>query len=367
MTQLNKEFLENQRLNEEEIKQKRVFLQSRPRFLMLVLTTRCNLDCIMCGRVFGKSNLTIPMEVVKKFYSLMPYLEGINWQGGEVFLVDYFKEVFLEVAKYPNVRQSIITNGLLIDREWARLLVDSNVSLTYSIDAVTKETYEKIRRGASWENLLRSIEIINESNRKCNSGIQLHMNAVVMRSNYEQLSQFPGFCKNYNFSHLRFDFLQPGRPDITQEEYIFFIKQDVLIIEYLRNILPEIEQKCKELNIQFEYTFNPFLFKDNLESLGTQFQGNNSSKDFSNQVNYLKCKVPWKELFFEINPIGEVRPHCLCPHSIGNVMEASIEEIWNSKLMQVYRRRLIEGNISDWCSKICLSNAVDANQFEVRG
>jgi len=92
------------------------------------------------------------------------------------------------------------------------------VNLTFSIDAVTKHKYESIRKGAKFERLIESLEIINEMNKKCNSSIQLHINVVVMRSNYKELYLFPDFCQRYGIKHLRFDFL---RPDVTPEEDIF--------------------------------------------------------------------------------------------------------------------------------------------------
>lgn len=353
-------FLNNKELNENEIKQKEIVLKSKPRFLMITLTRSCNLDCIMCSRVYAKDNATLPFETIKKIYPLLPYLEGINWQGGEVFLLKHFKDLFMEASKYPNIRQSIITNGLLIDEEWANLFANSRVHLTYSIDAVTKDTYEKIRKNARFENLLQRLEIINGINKRSGSKIELSINAVVMRSNYKELHLFPEFCKDYGFNWIRFDYLRTDRPDLPAEEDIFFLKRDAQIIEYLNRIIHEIEKRSKELNIFFEYTFKPFLSKNDLDS-------RDSPKIATQDTplgKQLKCKVPWRMLWIDIEPLGDIKPHCVCSRSIGNIMEESLEEIWNNQVMQSYRKRLREGDISNWCSTDCLNNAVDSSQFE---
>ncbi|MBU1998938.1 MAG: radical SAM protein, partial [Candidatus Omnitrophica bacterium] len=231
------EFIANKELNEIEIGMRKAILDSKPRKLVMVLTNRCNLQCIMCSRVNSGDNFTLPFELAKRIYRLLPYLEDIDLQGGEVFLVDYFKTLFSKVNEYPYMCKRIVTNGLLIDREWANIFAESkNIDLTYSIDAVTKATYEKIRKGAKFSDLLRSIELINEVKNKCNDTIRLSINVVVMGSNYKELNLFPGFCRKYNFQHIRFDFL---RPDTCPHEDIF-LNQDESVVSYLRESIYEI-------------------------------------------------------------------------------------------------------------------------------
>lgn len=348
------EFMDNIELNEFEINERQIVLKSKPRILMLVLTTKCNLSCIMCSRARYGQNSTISYDLIKQIRSLFPYLEGIDWQGGEVFLVDYFKEFFLESAKFKNIRQSIITNGLLIDEDWANLFAQTRASLTYSIDATTKETYEYIRRGSKFEDLLRSLQIVNEINRKYNNSIELHMNVVVMKSNYKQLDLFPKFCNKFGVKHLRFDFL---RPDVAPEEDVL-IHSDEPAKEYLKKTLPEIEKESKELNIWFEYTFKPFLNGSNSIQDNRIFNPNDSHP-------VLKCKLPWKKLFIDACSNGDIRPDCLCEHKIGNINEESLDSIWNNKIMQLYRQKLINGHMQDWCSTACLKDALD--QFHLEG
>lgn len=344
-------FLSNKELNNNEIMSGNTVLRSKPRMLMVVLTTRCNVGCVMCSR----SKLTGPdktfaFDTIGQVRSLFPYLEAIDWQGGEVFLVDYFKDLFLEARAHPNIDQSIITNGLLINQEWAEIFADSRVNLTFSIDAVTKHKYESIRKGAKFERLIESLEIINEMNKKCGNSIQLHINTVVMRSNYKELYLFPDFCQKYGIKHLRFDFL---RPDVTPEEDIL-INPDIEAIKCLRIELDSIEKGCKDRGIWFEYTFRPFLAE---EPVIVQRERNNIQPK-------LKCKLPWKKIFIDAAAGGIVRPDCLCRQNAGNIMETPIEDIWNNSIMQAYRKNIIEGTIENWCSETCLNNAVDTYQLE---
>lgn len=347
-------FIENKELNEKEIETGKIRLASKPRMLMIVLTTRCNLKCIMCSRKNPSGDVTFPFAVIKQIRGLFPYLEAIDWQGGEVFLVDYFKELFLEAASYSNIDQSIITNGLLIDEQWGEIFAKTRLNLTYSIDAVTKNTYEYIRKGASFERLLDSLKIINEVNKRCANPVNLHLNAVIMRSNYRELNLFPAFCQRYGIRHLRFDFL---RPDFAPEDDIL-LKPDIDAIEYLKRELESIEKEAENLDIWFEYTFRPLLLNRQREASTSEFKKNEGKEA------KLKCKLPWKKLYIDACANGVVRPDCLCKHNLGSIMDSSIEEIWNSEAMQLYRQNLVKGSIQDWCSDTCINNAVDTYQLE---
>lgn len=353
------EFIENIKLNETEIEEKRTILKSKPHRLMILLTTKCNLECIMCHRVRVRKQ-TVPFDAIKKIYDLLPYVTWINWQGGEVFLVDYFKQLFLKIRNYRHIYQTILTNGLLIDDEWAKILAESNTGVTYSIDAVTKQTYEKIRRGARFDDLLKSCGRISKYREKYNSSTPLEITAVVMRSNYRELYLFPEFCKKNGFTNLRFDYLHP---EIVPEEDVI-LKRSPDAVEYMRNVIPEIEMKCKELNIGFDCTFRGFLDDERKQSSSPnpdRMLTKHKERSEINNKNYsgvlqgnIKCKLPWQQFTIVASEKGDVQPDCACIYPVGNLMESKIDEIWNSEKMQLYRHNLITGNVKNWCAKKCL-------------
>ena len=64
----------------------------------------------------------MPEKTVDELVGLFPYLEVINWQGGEVFLVDYFEGLMNKASEYPNLKQQVVTNGSLLNERWAAKL-----------------------------------------------------------------------------------------------------------------------------------------------------------------------------------------------------------------------------------------------------
>jgi MoaA/NifB/PqqE/SkfB family radical SAM enzyme len=147
--------LENILLNENEIKERKIKLESKPRILEITLTNKCNLNCVMCSNIKMR-DWDISDRLKDEIISLMPYLEQINWLGGEVFLYKDFEKLF-DTAAQNYVKQIISTNALLITEKIIKKLMHYDVELSVSIDGATKEVYEKIRAGGSFDKLLSSL------------------------------------------------------------------------------------------------------------------------------------------------------------------------------------------------------------------
>ncbi len=148
----------NKELNLSEVLERKIVLSSRPQTLRVILTNRCNIDCIMCDISSHGNDDTIPLEALSKIEPLLPYIESIDWQGGEVFMVPYFK-AFLKsiIEKHGHITHAIQTNGLFLSDEWAEIIAANNITLLVSINSTRKEIYEHIHRGANFDRLLDNL------------------------------------------------------------------------------------------------------------------------------------------------------------------------------------------------------------------
>lgn len=343
----NNPSLYNMILNKNEITQGKRVLESKPRGLAITLTNKCNIRCIMCS--VWQATWDIPKKTVKEITELFPYLQRLFWQGGEVFLSPYFAELFEKVSAYPHIRQDINTNGLLINKEWAKKLVQANVNIIFSIDGVTKETYEYIRRDAHWEDLLKNIDILNKymedvppdtnhTGRRCSTVINL----VVMRSNYRQLGGFIDFAQKYRFSRL-----QITPVDIGNQENIF-LHRDEEALAYIDKVMPEIFEKAKEYGISVSNWLPSMKQEQNAKQ-----EDNNEQREKSNGI---LCYWPWQFLFIDWG--GKVRPQCFCIKEVGNINNYTLEEIWNNDMMQTYRQKLLHNDCLNWCGQRCISGTI---------
>ena len=236
-------YLRNKAHNEWEVSRGRTVLKSKPLGMLLTLTHRCNINCFMCN--IGIPVWDIAKERVEEIKTYMPYLKEIRWQGGEVFLSPYFETLFTEAEKYPRMRHSFTTNGLLLNEKWAKRLLNANVDrITFSIDGVTKDVYEKIRRGGHFETLLSNLEALNKLRKNKLGKMNILLNMVVMESNYRQLEYYPEFLKKYEFDYFQVSPIE----DFKGKENIF-ANHDLAALTYIQEILPSVIKKAEEYGI----------------------------------------------------------------------------------------------------------------------
>ena len=105
----------------------------------------CNLDCVYCyykDKDYGHGI----MDDETLELSVKDYLETagtdevtFNWHGGEPLLAgrEFYRKALLLQKKYSDGRKinnTIQTNGILIDREWAEFLAENDFLTGLSLD-----------------------------------------------------------------------------------------------------------------------------------------------------------------------------------------------------------------------------------------
>lgn len=337
-------FKRNITLNQEEFAQRKLVLESWPNELMAVLTTRCNLKCIHCAREI--SNRVLPEEKAWQITELFPYLRRINWQGGEAFLVPYFKKLLLEGSRFSCMDQEITTAGVLIDSDWADILGRVGASICWSIDAVTRETYEKIRHPAKFDRLIRSLDLVHEAYARHGRKPVMSLNACVMRSNYRELEPFLDFSKRYQFESVGF-LPMVHTPYADNSENIFSgeLPEDAMAIEHLRSLALPLQRNAESMGVRLQW------YLPSPEEPRTE-HARPPETEFS-------CERPWHKLVVRVDLDSHAYPDCPCRIPIGNLMKDSIKELWNGPGMQEYRRRLRDQTMRGFCNPLCLTGFVD--------
>ncbi len=350
-SQLDRErFERNRDLNDMETRSRKIVLQSNPLRFGVIATTVCNLRCIMCLSSRHTKDATLSASALAKIDELLPFLERIEWQGGEVFGIDHIRDYFVTLSRYPQISHRFTTNGLLLDEEWIELLLACRSEITFSIDGARKETYERIRRGGRFEDLIRNLNLIRKMEMEHHKSIRRHLTVVVMASNCQELAEFVPFAAAFGFYSLSF------RPVmlLENEENIFqrpdFDGRSLAVTGEL------MRRKCEELNIAFCWML-PTPPED---------QSPRTAVPVPLAADRLFCNYPWKSLWISADREGDIFPDCWCRQPIGNVSTETCLQAWNSEKMQEYRRRIIMHD-SGLCNKDCVtgySAAVDPKNYE---
>lgn len=225
-----------------------------------------------------------------------------------------------------------------------------NIDITFSIDGVTKDVYEYIRKGSRIEDLLKSICRINEVKKKYGR-IRTSINSVIMKSNYQQLELFVDFARTHKFDALT---LVRIDENFDSQENIFY-RKDLVAQQHIKNVLPNMTKKAKDYGIEL---IN-YIYPDNdmAATLNVNIDQNNVvSKDFVAQANSTAiCYLPWRELVVDV--IG-VRPDCRCPVMAGTIFEMTLADIWNGQTMQLYRNKLLNHDQANFCRCECVQGVI---------
>lgn len=206
----------------------------RPLNVILDLTSRCNLKCVMC--YFAETDRlafppfdrqlsddgNMPVEVFERIAAdLFPK----SWRvalacAAEPMIHPRFREIVEIAGRYGVPDLWFPTNLLALTEPTAQALVKNGVAtVAASIDGVTKETYEKIRVPARFERLLACLDTLARVRRSAGSKTpRLRIIFTWMKSNRHELARLPEFAAAHGASEIDVRFVSPtAGVDVTPE------------------------------------------------------------------------------------------------------------------------------------------------------
>ncbi len=175
----------------------------------------CNLHCPSCRK---KAYVKNDEDVQREIDACLDELFKSNWLnmaetlyvggGGEIFLSNNYKRVLYgSDSKRKNV--TIMTNGTLFtQKEWEQLEGKyEHINFMVSVDAATKDTYEKVRCGGNWKKLMDNMDFMSNL-RKENKIDKVTVIMIVQKANYKEIPDFIKWAKDMGFdrvslSHIR--------------------------------------------------------------------------------------------------------------------------------------------------------------------
>lgn len=186
-----------------------------PKHLNLSYDLSCNLSCPSCrnATIMATAEERKKLERVRDVI-VLPLLrnktaESVYITGsGDAFGSPHFRGILKEICapEYEHVEITLGTNGQLITpRLWEEFkpLHARFRDITISIDGATPETFERLRRGSTWEKLLRTMSVIEQARR---SGVirRVMVNMVVQEQNFREMRPLLELCKGWAVDGVRF-------------------------------------------------------------------------------------------------------------------------------------------------------------------
>ncbi len=168
--------------------------------LFIHVTNWCNLSCPHCYFA-SASPEDIPSRAIRKMIDEAGELgaKSITFSGGEPLLHPDIKSLLEHTSRNLSIR--LLTNGTLIERDWASFLSGlGDVSVQISIDGPRKEIHDSIRGDGTFEKALRAIDYLQEAG----LGEKINLSTTMMKQNLHDLKEIISLADKIGVPSVRF-------------------------------------------------------------------------------------------------------------------------------------------------------------------
>ncbi len=279
---------------------------SYPVMVSVEPTNRCNLHCIMCptngvGTEDDRDKGEMRMET---FQRILEQLDGqvdtIGFIGGGEPLLSANLFDMIRLTKQSGLKATVFSNGLALTESIGERLLEANLDyIHFSVDGITKETYESIRKGSNFERVYKNIQNFCNMKIARNKQLKIYVQLIVSGRTRHEVDRFYDHWRAQpGINHVRLkpilDHLfhhkggvaEGSRPCFASWYYahfrwngdLFFCPQDYMCTMAAGNImqqtLMEIRnapamQQCRQLHAQGREAEIPLCAKCNLQRQNT--------------------------------------------------------------------------------------------------
>jgi len=301
-----------------------------PFYVTVDITRRCNLQCIGCrfhSPISKKppsedaTMMDIPFDLFKKLCDALKTMgtNSILLTGeGEPLLHPRIFDM-ISAAKEVGLHVILLTNGTLLDEIRIKSLMDSPPdTLRVTLWASSPDEYEKNCPGSNPTNFTKIIEglkFLTRLKAEQNSNIpSIVLHYPINRNNFKNIGTMVDFtyktgCSALTFSPFKCWWGSLASISLSQDE-------ENLLLHSL---------------MQMEKRLNSLSLKHNI--------GNTIRRYKIGYAVWQKtpCYIAWLHTHVRVN--GNVLPCHRYTHTMGNLNEEGLQEVWNSSAIRTFRRK----------------------------
>ncbi len=358
-------------------------LTSLPFRSIIELTQNCNYKCPMCAQAWDPKyqrfdpDLNMPLETfIRIGEQLFPTAIMVDLHGfGETTILPYWPDVVDYLERFPFIEWNLVTNlSLSRDEVWDKMMA-LNFRIGFSCDGASKETFESIRVGSSFERTLHNLGALRDARRRHRRGT-VYFLSTVQRSAVHELRALVELAHAYEVPEVQFKIVQGGR-EVSLEDQLRSIGD----LSMSRHVEAAVDAA---LELGVRVTFNDPVFvrrldPEKLARVSAPIVAPLSPKSFwgapgsAAMAPYLaqlddsfrvavnkNCFKPFS--FAYLTYQSEVGPcNCMMPNPppLGNLARESLAQIWNNDAFQTFRRGILDGRPADERCQWCFEHRVE--------
>ena len=327
-------------------------MQPSPRFVQIEPVGECNLRCRMCPvRYRDAANAFMAWSDFTRVIDDLPALTELHLQGlGEPLLHPRFFDM-VAYAAARGVAVSLNTNLTLLTPAKAQRAATCGLEAIYvSVDGATPATYEHIRVDARFDRLERNMVRLVDALRRNASPTRLHVTAVAMRENLDELPALVELVARWgvgslSVQHLCHDFGESTLPARYAPMRDFVADQTLLVLDGER----------------VEAVFAAARAAARAHGVELRLPRVTPLQHAPGTPGRARCDWPWRGPYVAYD--GTAMPCCMVATpdraSLGNVVREGVDAVWNGDAYDAFRAQLG----SDDPPEICKSCSVYAHVF----
>jgi radical SAM protein with 4Fe4S-binding SPASM domain len=370
----------------EEFSEKKLVLESRPFKAILELTQNCNFKCPMCPQAteekFQKYNpeFNIKPEVFEKISNeLFPTATLIDLRGfGETTILPFWPDVVDHLENFPFIEWHLVTNlSLNNDKTWNKMM-KLGFNLAISFDAATKETFETIRVNSNFRKILHNLYIVSEGRKDHDFGF-VYFVSTIQKKNVHEMRKMVELASIYGVPEVQFKAVQSFDPHVSLEGYSpdkmkkyaeSAIDAGIDLGVHVTFNDPLFSKNLNQEKIDRVASFNPvhsaerkFTLPPSPDFAPSFWEENGIPQVMVDVINSVKvaenqkCFKPFHYTYINYEGKMGTCNHMMFPDMkvMGDLATNPLEEVWNSKNYQNFRKELLFANPTDprcqWCFK----------------
>lgn len=298
--------------------------------LHLIMGLQCNVRCTMCYQTDFSPKFNMPPVLYKeRLGEAYAHVTSVKLQGGEPTIMKNCKEAAVILQRHPQVKLTVITNGVFIDDFWHETLVEQGGNVSVSINAATEPAYDKIVIHGEYKRVIKNLERLLAARKGKTPSVGV--TAVILKENFHELHRIIELC---------------GKLGI---DYVEFLADPILSFAGL----PSRAEVSAELERCFEAKNATNVQVIGLDDFGSKFAVP-FRFDGPPAAKKPMCGAPFSNLVIDWD--GEVRVCCNTWVKMGNLYEKPLAEILADRPVRTFRKKMQNDDYL-WCSPNCSDNA----------
>jgi radical SAM protein with 4Fe4S-binding SPASM domain len=305
-----------------------------------------------------------PLDRYLALLDALPSLEQVTRQGLGEPLLHPDLVAMVAAARARGIRVGFNTNGTLLTTAKAEALVDAGLDwLHVSVDGATAETFEHIRDGARFGQVVRNLRRLVEVRRQ-RGGTRptIQLNTVLMRANVGELPDLVRLAADVGVDRLwlqalSHDFSDTGTGTDTGDGHDCDGGQQAAYVEIRRfteaeavwadrGDVPAMLAQARALAAErgLDLRLPDAGPPDPADPAGDGGPARGAGEGGEGDEGpALPCDWPWSGIY--VTHAGKVQPCCMVMGEdravLGDLSDGSFEDVWNGPAYQAFRAALL--------------------------